>query len=421
LVITPSYELQNGKVNHLLVAEYFDVVKVKEKTKPINEDGEEMDEVEVENTYEVLAEEITQGDFKSLEERNRALDVYLNKNVEVRTSAFDRAFTKRRTYWEEIKDERELMYAHTPSFAPMKPHQVNAVSFAMHHKKSIISLAPGTGKTLIGCVFAYNCKKKTAGRILIVCPASKITDWINEYKQWTREQIQKEDVMSYESIMTSRGANIRNMEDKDKRKAVMKWMEQYNIVVLDECHRLKSENTDLAKYVVPALANVEYSILLSGTPMPNRPSELYNLLHIVDQKNFPLGEREKFDQRYCGGYAIHENGNGKQIAFYNRGSSFENELEALLSFYMYKNPDAVSTSHHLIRQQMNCVPIGMDDAGFTEHWALVRQRLAQIRSSKPHQRLSLKRLLDKEILKAWYVSGHFKSHLVMQMVEAGKF
>jgi hypothetical protein len=50
---------------------------------------------------------------------------------------------------------------------------------------------------------------------------------------------------------------------------------QFDVIVCDECHKLKSSDTERAKVVLPMLKKAKRVILLSGTPMLNRPEELF--------------------------------------------------------------------------------------------------------------------------------------------------
>lgn len=55
----------------------------------------------------------------------------------------------------------------------------------------------------------------------------------------------------------------------------------FNVIVADEAHYLKNRDSQRSKNLVPVLQESKRIILMSGTPMINRPVEIFNLLHIL--------------------------------------------------------------------------------------------------------------------------------------------
>ena len=70
----------------------------------------------------------------------------------------------------------------------------------------------------------------------------------------------------------------------------------YKIVIVDEVHFLKSRESMRSKNLVPVLMKTKRILLLSGTPILARPSELYNLVRIIRPDVFnsfiDFGKRE---------------------------------------------------------------------------------------------------------------------------------
>jgi SWI/SNF-related matrix-associated actin-dependent regulator 1 of chromatin subfamily A len=56
---------------------------------------------------------------------------------------------------------------------------------------------------------------------------------------------------------------------------------KYQIVIADEAHYLKSRESKRSKSLVPLLYKMKRVLLLTGTPMLGRPSEIYNLIKIL--------------------------------------------------------------------------------------------------------------------------------------------
>jgi SWI/SNF-related matrix-associated actin-dependent regulator 1 of chromatin subfamily A len=70
-------------------------------------------------------------------------------------------------------------------------------------------------------------------------------------------------------------------------------------VILDEAHYIKNRDSAPSRVALSLLDRVEDRYLLTGTPVMNRPVELFNLLKAVEH---PLGDDYvTFGRRYCGG------------------------------------------------------------------------------------------------------------------------
>jgi chromodomain-helicase-DNA-binding protein 4 len=58
----------------------------------------------------------------------------------------------------------------------------------------------------------------------------------------------------------------------------------WKVLVVDEAHRLKSNQSKFFKYL--ASYNIEYKLLLTGTPLQNNLEELFHLLNFLCKENF---------------------------------------------------------------------------------------------------------------------------------------
>jgi SWI/SNF-related matrix-associated actin-dependent regulator 1 of chromatin subfamily A len=79
---------------------------------------------------------------------------------------------------------------------------------------------------------------------------------------------------------------------------------QFDLMIVDEAHYLKNHDSIRGMIVADLVKKLkmEYVWLLTGTPVANRPKDLYNLLKIIDH---PLAENWQFYvKRYCDGKKI---------------------------------------------------------------------------------------------------------------------
>ena len=81
-----------------------------------------------------------------------------------------------------------------------------------------------------------------------------------------------------EVIVTNYECAVRRLDELLK--------EEWDAVILDECTAIKNRRTKNAKAAHALCEKPEYVWLLTGTPVQNRPDELWSLLHCVDRRSF---------------------------------------------------------------------------------------------------------------------------------------
>jgi len=207
-------------------------------------------------------------------------------------------------------------------------------------KASYLADKPGLGKTIQSLTAA---KRLGAKSILILCPASIVSQWQEHVRDWGNAR-----VVSYDSIAIgtitedekdalkmhkmalkalqdkpftydaewknsvqfhSKKINsiTRVMQRKEKAKALRKATRNaapYDVIICDEAHYLKERDAHRTSYVFrPDYGLVTLGkkiMLLSGTPMLNRPAELYPVLRacypeaLHDCPNF-----EAYGYKFC--------------------------------------------------------------------------------------------------------------------------
>lgn len=103
---------------------------------------------------------------------------------------------------------------------------------------------------------------------------------------------------------------------------------KFGIVIADECHSLKSPCSARTRACLPVILSAEFRILVSGTPMTSRPSELYCVLWAIfghAGANGTFISPELYAHRYCG---------GAETGF--RSATNLGELHAILSSVMIR-------------------------------------------------------------------------------------
>lgn len=143
-------------------------------------------------------------------------------------------------------------------------------------------------------------------KILIVTVASAIYQWADEFEKWTgrpcvvvsgsktvrEKQITSWTdglVISYDSIKTIT-PKIKDKDTMEETKGRAGHIEQIlaqnpEAVIIDEAHKIKNPNSAVAKSIFK-LSVIERKLALTGTPAPNKPWEIYSILHFLYPKKF---------------------------------------------------------------------------------------------------------------------------------------
>lgn len=194
-------------------------------------------------------------------------------------------------------------------------YQKEGIAYGLAKKRLLIGDEPGLGKTLqsIGIVDAAN-----AYPCLVVCPSSLKINWQREFEKFTDKKALVLDngtrtTWSYLLHMQMFHVTIVNYEslrkyfvwDVQGRKSTFRLKEVtfcpqiqiFRSIIIDESHRVKDPSAQQTKFVKGIAYGKPYIILLSGTPVVNRPSDLVSQLSIMERlKEF--GGNAAFMARY---------------------------------------------------------------------------------------------------------------------------
>lgn len=166
--------------------------------------------------------------------------------------------------------------------ATLLGYQVFGVQYILNRKRTILGDEMGLGKTLQAlAAAAHLMSARPRARVLVVCPASVLWNWMAEIARHTR----------------LRGL-VGHGPDRDG--AVFRWrrtggvlvttfgtvdrlrLPDMALVIVDEAHYAKNEHTLRSQAVQEVTRRSELAVYLTGTPMENRVSEFANLVSFLD-------------------------------------------------------------------------------------------------------------------------------------------
>lgn len=198
-------------------------------------------------------------------------------------------------------------------------YQCEGILFGLQRRRILIGDEPGLGKTLqsIGIVDTAN-----AYPCLVICPSSLKINWQREFEKFTDKHalvldnatlttwpylikmgMQQVAIVNYESlrkyfVWDIRGGSQGGFRLKDV--VFTPDVQLFRSIIIDESHRVKDPSAQQTIFARGIAEGKPYRILLSGTPVVNRPADLIAQLSIMGRLS-EFGGRSKFLADYGGG------------------------------------------------------------------------------------------------------------------------
>jgi SNF2 family DNA or RNA helicase len=204
----------------------------------------------------------------------------------------------------------------------MLEHQVNAAYRALFEMdgKALLADEVGLGKTIeVGMILKEMHFRDTNDSVLILTPAQLAKQWQAEL----REKFGLKFVCNYDDEFNGFDshdyiiASIDTAKSDRYRQTVL--AREWDVLVLDEAHYVKNEETD--RYELIKQLSYNYAFFLTATPIQNELTDLYNVVSLLRPGLF--GTRDVFHQYFI---------NSDQETLVNR-----NELQDRLNKVMIRN------------------------------------------------------------------------------------
>lgn len=247
-----------------------------------------------------------------------------------------------------------------PINATLRPYQKKGIARTMELKRLIIGDEQGLGKTIqsISAIVGLKEKGEDVFPCLIVCPASTKINWQREWEKFSEHkamiltdsiktnwfrfyEMGMADIFitNYESL---KKYFVRRMPGKgglSKDIEMNPTIDLIKSVIIDESHRLKDTKTQQTKISLRLATGKNVRILLTGTPVVNKPFDLYPQLAIIGRLNH-FGGGRVFRNRYCEG---------------GRGAANLKELNYLLNQYCFFRREKKEVAKDLPEKQRQTI------------------------------------------------------------------
>lgn len=182
---------------------------------------------------------------------------------------------------------------------PLRDKQAWDAFFMTTMRQSANFSVPGSGKTasVLG-TFAYLRSRHLVNKLIVISPINAFGSWRDEWRNCFGDRLACKSLCFHDQRFV-------NVSADDRRRELLLNANRYNLVlvnyqqcgkykkelgeiasenallVFDEVHRVKRIDGVLAQSALHIAKDAVFTIALTGTPIPNSYSDIYNLLHIL--------------------------------------------------------------------------------------------------------------------------------------------
>eukprot|EP00934_Nitzschia_sp_Nitz4_P009022 Nitzschia sp. Nitz4//scaffold97_size77645//18109//25086//NITZ4_005513-RA/size77645-augustus-gene-0.24-mRNA-1//1//CDS//3329560641//9012//frame0 len=240
----------------------------------------------------------------------------------------DRGSRQGKDRQEDVAEYQKRLSDHVyPNGGQLRDYQAEGVSWFLsnyvNNRSCIMADEMGLGKTLQTAAFInlLVTEMHRPGPFLIVVPLSTIAHWQREFQSWTGlntivyhgsaddRTVLREYEFAYQEDRPARtNQNSIYLKACAPGKTGGPWMATvvvttpemlvasdsnelavvpWEVLVVDEAHRLKNLNSKLAMTLRNGTFTFNHKLLLTGTPIQNDITEFWTLLNFIDQESFP--------------------------------------------------------------------------------------------------------------------------------------
>lgn len=288
-------------------------------------DGDPKGTREERNAYWGQKDDVKKAGFRfdGSGERTGLPNTWFTVNVTTAEAFYDQTDSETRVMIDKERDQRVASRAMTSdldipapvglSYHLFQKAGVQYIEDALAERQGMILADDmGLGKTIM--FLGYVNRHKNIRRVLVICPPNGRINWIREAKKWL---VDDERVWKFQRISGNQPVDPEanfvvvgwsNLASKEVTPGLMNG--QWDIGIQDEAHYAKNTLTaarakiavgywdSKAKKVVEGLAHKMPTIFTTGTPIPNRPKELFPMLAICDPQDLGRGFLS-YAYRYC--------------------------------------------------------------------------------------------------------------------------
>ena len=195
--------------------------------------------------------------------------------------------------WDKKEDEVKKLSLNLDTNELYK-YQIEGVHFLeQKNGRALIADEMGLGKTVQA--LSWLKLHPEFSKVLVICPASLKINWQREAERWalldmtilngtTPHKIKNDDVIINYDILSYWEKYLK--------------LKRFDVIIFDEAHYIKNNKAKRTKAFKRLVKAVPRLIALTGTPIENKPIEIYNIVKVIDPSIFP--DATDFAIEFCG-------------------------------------------------------------------------------------------------------------------------
>ncbi len=180
------------------------------------------------------------------------------------------------------------------------PFQIDAAKFALSRNRCYLGLDPGLGKTIVAAMVMSSSDKSAP--VVYICPPGLAYNAKEKLQRWaTYEPI----ILIWPDVSPFATPSILILPDSMlTRPEVVTYLKDQkpDRLFVDEAHRFKNPEAKRTKALFKLTNLFPHVVLMSGTPMPNRPIELFSVLSKFAPETIDFMNETQFGMQYCDGF-----------------------------------------------------------------------------------------------------------------------
>jgi SWI/SNF-related matrix-associated actin-dependent regulator 1 of chromatin subfamily A len=248
------------------------------------------------------------------------------------------------------------------------PFQLAGIEFLASRQAALLADDLGLGKTVqLAGLLNY---LPEVNSCLVVCPASLKSNWHRELTRWLSRSRPLLVCDGNTSDLGKADVVIINYDLLGKFYSALN-ARSWCLVCFDEGHYLKNPKARRTRYARELARSAKRRVILTGTPVLNRPAELWSLLNILEPNRWP--NFYQFAHRYCApvrtswGWDFSGSSNREELAF-----------ELRKGLLLRRRKKQVLTQLPPIVRQV--IPLAVDPSPLLEH---LTKRVAELYGFDP--------------------------------------
>ncbi len=203
---------------------------------------------------------------------------------------------------------------HRPELTPL-PFQPGAARFALERNRSYLALDPGLGKTIVTALIMNALSTPYVQSFVVVVPPFLALNTREEFRKWLcwdatihiygdPEPVYAGGLRPVHQILIVPDSMVG--DPLGARSALYALIEKLGregaTLFVDEAHRYKNMEAQRTQGLFIIARYFKRVVFLSGTPMPNRPMELYAILSKFAPETIDFKSERDYGLHYCAGY-----------------------------------------------------------------------------------------------------------------------